>query len=311
MPGMSQSLDPEVRLEILDTLQTAVVAVSLDGKIIFWNDGAERITGYLRHEVLGHKCTENFLLHCDQRSCELCGESCPRSEAQHSARTVQGRNSIHHKSGERVAVHSWVGPVRNSHGTPVALAFSFEGSSAAADPDRREDGLDRVGLSDPATGLANHDMMRAHLRETLSTFHELHVPFAVLRAQLTGLEHLRSTHGQAAVTAIFPAAAHTLENALRPSDFVGRWGPEEFLAILTNCQADSLHILAERVHKMMERAGIEFWGEELSIPVSVHIASAQPGDTMDSLLARAASPESIAPDPTKSRAAAAGDHPPH
>ncbi len=109
---MSDFLDPEVRLDILDTLQTAVAAVSLDGKIVYWNDGAERITGYLRHEVLGHQCTESFLLHCDQRSCELCGEACPRTVAQHNTRTIQSRNSIHNKSGERVAVHSWIVPLR-------------------------------------------------------------------------------------------------------------------------------------------------------------------------------------------------------
>ena len=302
---MSDFLDLQIRLDILDTLQTAVVAVSLEGKIVFWNDGAERITGYLRHEALGHQCSETFLLHCNQKNCELCGETCPRAAARHNARPAQSRSSIHHKSGERVSVHSWVVPVRNAHGTPVALAFSFEGTSAAADPDRREDGLDRCGLLDAPTGLANREMMQAHLRETLATFTELRVPFVVLRARLTGLAQLRATHGQAAVTAVFPAAARTLENALRPSDFVGRWGPDEFLGILNNCNAPSLTHLTERVHNMMQRAGIEFWGEELSIPVSINMAPAQPGDTMESLLERAAPAPSDTP--TRSRAAAATD----
>jgi len=303
---MPEFLNPEVRLEILDTLQMAVVGISLTGKIIYWNDGAERITGYLRHEVMGHQCTENFLLHCEGSCCELCGESCPRTAAQRNSRTVQIRNSIHNKSGERVAVHSWVVPVRNAHGVPTALAFTFEGSSAAADPDRREDGLERVGLSDPATGLANREMMQAHLRETLNTFHELHVPFAVLRVRLCGLSQLRCRHGQAAVDVAFPAAAHTLENALRPVDFVGRWDAEEFLAILNNCGSDAAHHLADRVRSMIQRAGIEFWGEELRIPVTVGVASAQAGDSAESLLSRAGA-EVEAPEPMRARAAAAAD----
>jgi diguanylate cyclase (GGDEF)-like protein/PAS domain S-box-containing protein len=284
---MSDFLDPEVRLDILDTLQTAVVAVGLDGKIVYWNDGAERITGYLRHEVLGHQCTESFLLHCDQLSCELCGEACPRTVAQHNTRTIQSRNSIHNKSGERVAVHSWIVPLRNAHGTPVALSFSFEGASAAADPDRRDEGPDNFGLRDSSTGLASHERMHAHLRDALNTFNELHVPFAVLRARLTELEQLRSSHGQAAVNAVLPAAAHTLENALRPGDFVGRWSSDEFLAILNNCNSESLQHLSERIGAMIQRAGIVFWGEELFIPVCVQIASAQSGDTIETLLERA------------------------
>ena len=69
--------DPEIYRDILDGLQIGVSVLDLQKKIVFWSDGAEQITGYARIDVLGHPCTENILLHCDQNSCEMCKEKCP------------------------------------------------------------------------------------------------------------------------------------------------------------------------------------------------------------------------------------------
>jgi hypothetical protein len=43
-------------------------------KIVLWSDGAERITGRLRPEVIGHSGVSETLLHCDQPGCEFCKE---------------------------------------------------------------------------------------------------------------------------------------------------------------------------------------------------------------------------------------------
>jgi PAS domain-containing protein len=45
---------------VLDSLPVAVCAVDREGKVVLWNDGAERVTGYLRQDVLGRVCTEAF-----------------------------------------------------------------------------------------------------------------------------------------------------------------------------------------------------------------------------------------------------------
>src|ERR1700739_5141900 len=50
---------------VLDSLPVALCAVDREGKVILWNDGAERVTGFLRQDVLGHLCTDAFLEHAD------------------------------------------------------------------------------------------------------------------------------------------------------------------------------------------------------------------------------------------------------
>jgi PAS domain S-box-containing protein len=48
-------------------LPTGVFAVDREGKINFWNAGAERITGYLKQEVLGRVYSDGFLEHPEGR----------------------------------------------------------------------------------------------------------------------------------------------------------------------------------------------------------------------------------------------------
>jgi PAS domain S-box-containing protein len=46
-PAMSELRDPNIFRAVLECLPTGVYLVGSDGKILFWNDGGERITGYL------------------------------------------------------------------------------------------------------------------------------------------------------------------------------------------------------------------------------------------------------------------------
>ena len=53
---------------VLDSLPVAVCAVDREGKVILWNDGAERVTGYLRQDVLGRLCSDEYL-NSDENCC--------------------------------------------------------------------------------------------------------------------------------------------------------------------------------------------------------------------------------------------------
>jgi PAS domain S-box-containing protein len=50
---MSASEDPEICRRLLESLQVGICVVDLQKRIIFWSDGAERITGKPRHEAAG------------------------------------------------------------------------------------------------------------------------------------------------------------------------------------------------------------------------------------------------------------------
>ncbi len=296
--------DPEIYRDILDCLQIGVSVLDLQKKIVFWSDGAEKITGFARIDVLGHACAENILLHCNLNSCEMCAGSCPMAAALHGGKPAEAMSSIHHRSGYWTPVHIWAIPLRDKHGSIIGIIQTFQNEFAVQGPSPNDRSMKKNGCLDYATELPNHAVMQSHLREMLGTFAELHIPFGVLCVEVTELSQFRARYGQEAAASILRVLARTLRNTIWPSDFVGRWSEDRFLVILAGCDHEALQAVCQRILKMTLRATIEWWGEELSVAVLIGSAEVLPGDDVESLLRRAQ--ESLKQGRTGASGAAAG-----
>jgi diguanylate cyclase (GGDEF)-like protein/PAS domain S-box-containing protein len=278
--------DPETYRDILNGLQIGVGVLDLQKKIVFWSDGAEKITGYARIDVLGHSCAENILLHCNHNSCDMCVGKCPMAIALHDARPVEAASFIHHKSGHRTPVHTWAIPLRDKHGSIIGIIQTFEGEFAANGPSPNDRSMKEHGWLDNATELPNQAMMQSHLRETLGTFAEIQVPFGVVCLEPHELNQFRARYGQEAATSMLLVLARTLRNAVWPTDFVGRWSEGRFLVILVGCGEAAMQTISDRMLMLMASVTIEWWGEELSVAVSMGRTVARAGDTVESLVER-------------------------
>jgi PAS domain S-box-containing protein/diguanylate cyclase (GGDEF)-like protein len=301
MPGFR---DPEIYRTILESLKTGLCVVDRQKKIVFWNQGAEAITGYLRHEVVGHACNDNILQHCNDTSCELCGERCALTAVLHDARAVEATGYLHHKVGHRLFVHLWVLPLRDEHGSVIGTVQCFD--ARVPNPDRRTSVV-TAGFLDPVTGVSNHAMMQSRLREALATFTEVNISFGVLCIHLHRLDHFRSSYGPEAEHSILRVAAQTIVNSLRPSDYVGRWAEDKFLAVLTGCRQTALDAIGNRIARIVASGGIEWWGEELHLPATVSKTVPQAKETLESLLRRIEQPLQENASGQQAVAATAGD----
>jgi diguanylate cyclase (GGDEF)-like protein len=177
--------------------------------------------------------------------------------------------------------------VRNEHGTLIGAVESFEDILASIDWDQRQSKLAEYGCIDQASGVLNHGMVQAHLREALATFAEHPVPFCILCIAIDHLDETKSRHGTGALAAVLRAVTHTLENSLRPTDFLGRWQENEFLAILLECNAEEVGKAGERLRKMVSQSKVEWWGDLLQVSISMGATSAKTGDTVEAMVGRA------------------------
>jgi diguanylate cyclase (GGDEF)-like protein len=103
------------------------------------------------------------------------------------------------------------------------------------------------------------------------------------------LDHFKSINdkfGHAIGDKALQLFATTATVSMRTSDIVGRFGGEEFVALLPGNLA-AANIVAERVRKAFETAGVTVAGCNLDATVSVGAASGQPGTDIVALLAAA------------------------
>jgi diguanylate cyclase (GGDEF)-like protein/PAS domain S-box-containing protein len=279
--------DPEIYRSVLDNLTAGVYLVDRTGKIVFWNAGAERITGYLRQDVVGHSSLQDFLGHLDGQNNAISKEALPVANVLREGKASDAQVSLKHKSGHRLLVRLHAAPIRDIHGALIGAMENFEEVVSTAGFAERQNKLAAYGCLDEASGVLNHGMVQSHLRETLATFSDHRVPFSIMCIGIDRLDAIKSRSGGGAVPAMIRAVGQTLENSLRPTDFLGRWMENEFLAVLPECSADEVGSVGERLRRMVNQCGVEWWGEMLQVTVSMGATSAKTADTAEAMLRRA------------------------
>lgn len=82
------------------------------------------------------------------------------------------------------------------------------------------------------------------------------------------------------------AVGQTLLANSRSFDLIGRWGGEEYIAIMRNMNGKDLWATAEKFRCLVERSHITVAGEKLRVTLSVGATQLQPGDNAKSALHR-------------------------
>jgi two-component system, cell cycle response regulator len=281
--------NPEIYRAALDSVTAGVYLVDKTGKILFWNSGAERITGHLRQDVVGRSALKDFLGHLDAENNQIAGELLPVSTVLREGKDSVAQVSIRHKSGHRVPARLHAAPIRDAHGVLIGAVETFEETVFNTPLDGRQSKLRDFGCLDDVSGVLNHAVIQSHLRETLATYAEHPVPFSVLCIGIDGLDVIKSRSSAGAASAVIRAVGQTLETSLRPTDMIGRWTENEFLAVLLECGEDEVARVGERLRRMAGQCEVEWWGDQLRVTISLGGTSARLADTIEGILRRAES----------------------
>ena len=279
--------DPEILRSVLENLPTGVSLMGRDGKISFWNHGAERITGHLRQDVVGHLCREDFLGNPEGSEEEVSGAEAALEAVLRDGKAADSQVSFRHKSGHLVPVRLRASAIRDAHGAIIGVAECFDEILDIAEWDTRHNKLAEYGCLDAATGVLTHKMMESRLKDSLAAFAGTPVPFCIGCISFDHLEDVKARYGAGAIAAVLRIAGQTLQNSLRPTDHLGRWQENEFLAIVAECNRNEITKVGERLRKMMSRAKVVWWGDSLPVTISMGATQVKPEDTTVEMMRRA------------------------
>ncbi|MGS0997574.1 diguanylate cyclase [Rhodanobacter sp. UC4437_H4] len=110
---------------------------------------------------------------------------------------------------------------------------------------------------------------------------------AVLFLDLDHFKQLNDHHGHNTGDRALVAVATTLSAELRPGDLFGRYGGEEFVAMLDGIDAQEAMQVATRLCRRVHRLEIPVRDEQQLLSVSIGVAMRQRGDTLELLIDRA------------------------
>jgi len=285
---MSEFDNPEIFRSILETLPTGVYLVDRNRKILFWNAGAEEITGYLRQDVVGRFLRDHLLTVDGEVKKDLESDATdPLSIAFRDGRPSSREISILHKEGYRVPIVLRTIPIRNLKSAVIGAAECFERNFSAFERSRRQVAVAELGSLDQITGVPNRAYMEKKLQESIKRFQADHTRFSILLMETDRMEHFRSSCGPGVVAAIHRVVAQAVANSLRPTDMIGCWTEHQFVILLAECKESMVGTVGDRIRKMVGKSEIEWWGDKFTLTASFGGTDCRNGDTLELLVERA------------------------
>jgi putative two-component system response regulator len=140
-----------------------------------------------------------------------------------------------------------------------------------------------MALTDGLTGLANRRHLRVFLESAFGAAAR-GMPLSVVIFDLDRFKEVNDVQGHAQGDLVLRVFGDILRKRTREMNLVGRWGGEEFLAVLSAAPTSGARVFAEHVRKALE--GTTFsWG---AVTVSAGIAGYDPGMTTPDVLVAAA-----------------------
>jgi diguanylate cyclase (GGDEF)-like protein/PAS domain S-box-containing protein len=273
---------------IVDNIYEGVYFVDLERRITYWNRGAERITGYSAAEVVGSSCADNLLVHMDDAGKCLCTAACPLVDVmQLSCRHSSGQVYLHHKEGHRVAVSVSISVISDDNGVPIGAVEMFS-EKPAFDQDRQLIAdLKREALIDLLTGLPNRRYLQLNLTGSLAEYERHGIGFGLVFADVDRFKQFNDSYGHEVGDRVLRLVGNSMVSCMRAYDMVGRWGGEEFLAIIRFTDEAQFRLVAEKLRLMVAGSFLTWQGQQLAVTVTLGATMVRPGDTIDTVVNRA------------------------
>ncbi|MCW3062871.1 MAG: diguanylate cyclase/phosphodiesterase, partial [Solirubrobacterales bacterium] len=117
------------------------------------------------------------------------------------------------------------------------------------------DELAALATTDSVTGLANHRALIAAIDRELERSRRFGRPCALVFLDIDHFKTLNDAWGHAAGDAALRELGFVTTDALRSMDTIGRWGGDEFVALLPEADAGAALAAAERVRRAIARHG--------------------------------------------------------
>ena len=274
--------------ELMPYLYEGVYVVDQDRKIVFWNEGSERITGYSSKEVVNRYCHHNLLQHVDQQGKQLCYSGCPLHHTLQTGVINEAHVFLRHKQGHRVPVMVRSIPIYDNEKRIVAAIEVFTDERFQKQMFHENENLKNELRTDPLTRIANRNFFNFQMLKRSEEAVQFNTTFGVLLLDIDRFKNINDTYGHLVGDEILKIVARSLDAAMKPNESVSRWGGEEFVALIEAHSNEDLLNVAEKLRHVVAASSYVL-NEEVTLQVTISIGGTlfKPSDTPTSVIDRA------------------------
>jgi diguanylate cyclase (GGDEF)-like protein/PAS domain S-box-containing protein len=268
--------------KLLDAVGQSVIATDLEGKVLYWNRGAQELYGWSPGEALERNL----------RVLTVPEELLDQAEAIRSelwaGRTWSGEMLLRRKDGSHVSVLGTATPFFDDRGN---LAGMIGVSTDISERKALEAELERRASHDPLTGLPNRHTLVDRLGQALlrTKRGKEGRKVGVLFMDLDGFKTINDSLGHEAGDRLLVTVAERLRKRLRPEDVLARFGGDEFAVLLEEVAdaSETIRVAQRIAESLREPFTVNDHQVNLSTSVGIALGSAHTKDDPEGMLRNA------------------------
>jgi len=148
--------------------------------------------------------------------------------------------------------------------------------------------LEMMASTDSLTRIYNRRVFREWCEREFDRSVGNGTPFSLLMMDLDHFKRINDRYGHRGGDEVLLAVVQIMQDSIREIDTLGRWGGEEFVALLPGTCMDEAQIVAERVRRNVEQLVLNIDEANIGVTVSLGIATLRGReDGLDAMFVRA------------------------
>lgn len=140
---------------------------------------------------------------------------------------------------------------------------------------------------DAVTGLANRAAYDERIKDEYTRWKRFKAPLILMIWDLDDFKMVNDRFGHQAGDKALRVIGQILTRRLRQTDFVGRYGGEEFCVLLSGSSIDEAAMVAEQIRKSVEESGFHSANKPVTLTISCGYTDFREGDTPETAFERA------------------------
>lgn len=151
-----------------------------------------------------------------------------------------------------------------------------------------EQSLKKMAMIDPLSNALNRRAFHRFYQDAISSIERgLYERFSIVLLDIDKFKDVNDYYGHLAGDNVIKGVSNKLHAMLRKSDVVCRWGGEEFILLLPNCDALRAKMIAEKIRSAIEYEVFSIDGNKVKITISGGVIDFKLGDDESILIEKA------------------------
>jgi diguanylate cyclase len=145
----------------------------------------------------------------------------------------------------------------------------------------------RLAMIDALTGIPNRAAYDDRIEQEFKRWKRFSRPVSILAWDIDRFKSINDAYGHKAGDKVLRVVGQHLARHVRDTDFVGRYGGEEFVMLLVGTAADEAKVVADKIRLELAALGFHFHDAPVAVTASCGITEFSGADTPDTIFDRA------------------------